>query len=93
MRLRSTNVHPLFLLAAFSGVLFCITTLALLMLPWMGTTTPFLRWLDRNALPLIASEIACCGISGFAAFLFDKSNSPEPPSPTGQETYDPRNPG
>jgi hypothetical protein len=94
MRQRSVSVHPLFVLAALSGLLFCMTTLALLMLPWMETTTPFTRWLDRNALPLIASEVACALIAGCSAFVFDRRQSPPTRScDSGTEPHEPQRPG
>ncbi len=67
-----SRVHPLFLLAAVSGLLFCVTTLILLVLPWIEPATPFTRWLETNALPLIASEVVATLFAGVAGLCFDR---------------------
>lgn len=106
--MRRSRVHPLFLLAALAGFAFCVTTLALVFTPWMEPPSPFVRWLEANALPLLASEIAVILIAGAGAMLFDAgpSESPDPsqagagpaavsplsPVPTSESTHEPQSP-
>lgn len=67
------RLHPLFLLSALAGFAFCVTSLALIFTPWMEPPSPFVRWLETNAFPLLASEIAVILIAGAGAMLFDTS--------------------
>lgn len=67
------RLHPLFVLSALAGFAFCVTSLALVFTPWMEPPSPFVRWLETNAFPLLASEIAVIVIAGSGAMLFDTS--------------------
>ncbi|MFN9375366.1 MAG: hypothetical protein ACK6D3_26125 [Planctomycetaceae bacterium] len=67
------RLHPLFVLSALAGFAFCVTSLALVFTPWMEPPSPFVRWLETNAFPLLASEIAVILIAGSGAMLFDTS--------------------
>ncbi|MFN8853949.1 MAG: hypothetical protein ACK50P_00155 [Planctomycetaceae bacterium] len=103
--MRRSRVHPLFLLAALAGFAFCVTTLALVFTPWMEPPSPFVRWLEANALPLLASEIAVILIAGAGAMLFDDGPpsasrtatapadvSPSSPLPTSESSHEPQPP-
>lgn len=67
------RLHPLFVLSALAGFAFCVTSLALVFTPWMEPPSPLVRWLETNAFPLLASEIAVILIAGSGAMLFDTS--------------------
>ena len=88
MTFRRSHVHPLFVLSAFSGILFCITTLTLLVLPWVEPATPFTRWLEANALPLIASEVVATLLSGVAGLCFDRPQASSIPAAPGIPAYE-----
>jgi hypothetical protein len=101
------RLHPLFVLSALAGFAFCVTSLALVFTPWMEPPSPFVRWLETNAFPLLASEIAVILIAGAGAMLFDTSppavrdvssaatpadSTSLPASPPGESAHEPQSP-
>lgn len=90
------RLHPLFVLSALAGFAFCVTSLALVFTPWMEPPSPFVRWLETNAFPLLASEIAVILIAGSGAMLFDTSPSAvrpvSPPADTAASSSLPASP-
>lgn len=101
------RLHPLFVLSALAGFAFCVTSLALVFTPWMEPPSPFVRWLETNAFPLLASEIAVILIAGSGAMLFDTSpsvvrpvsppaetaaSSSLPASPPAESAHEPQSP-
>lgn len=89
------RLHPLFVLSAMAGFAFCVTSLALVFTPWMEPPSPFVLWLETNAFPLLASEIAVILIAGSGAMLFDDSPPAARaavPSSLAQTPMSPENP-
>lgn len=72
MRHRPKPASLLFRLTAVAAGLFVVTILALIAVVIGNSPSPGARWLDRNAIPVFAVEVAAILGLGFAAMAQDR---------------------
>lgn len=65
----------LFRLAAFAGIAFVITILALIATVFGDPRSPAAMWFNRNAGTLLAVEVAAILLLGFAAMAQDRQQA------------------